>query len=633
MDETGVYRHGPTRRQTLAAAALGLTLTAAGAQRAAAGAGEPPREPALVLTKFADRLPIPPLIRPRPRGDLGELTIRLRVAEHRLHSELPPTRLWTYEGVFPGPTIEVERGQRVRVTWANQLATPIPVASVAVSDAGLPPDRPPANYPGRDGVEPIGEVAALPAWAAVHLHGARTGGGNDGWAENAVYPGDVQLSEYRNDQPSATLWYHDHAMHLTRFTVFAGLVGMYLIRDKEEAALRLPKGAQEIPLVLCDRNFDLGRDGKPDGRLLHKVILEREDPPTSGFFLGPYNLVNGVVWPYLNVEPRWYRFRILNASNARTYRLMVLGQDGKPIPGALKVIGSDSGLLGAPAPVEGALTLSPAERADVLVDFTGLRGQTLKLVDTYPGITPGLPNPRNGIPEPDIMQVRVADATPGGKFTPPAVLSPSFKRLTPADVPAAHGHRWIVIPPSATFTDQPNDLGMWEMAEVDPATVTIPGAGIIQVEGPDGKVRTLKRVAGEYADRSDFVIGRGGWETWSFLALARQPHPMHLHMVRFQALSRGVYDRSGWNEELRGTTKPIRFLREGTLEGHEQGWKDVIRTQGTELVTVAGQFDQLGRYVYHCHILEHEMHMMRPFVVMPPEVLKLHPHGGHAGTH
>ncbi|MEO3811836.1 multicopper oxidase domain-containing protein [Sphaerisporangium sp. B11E5] len=631
VEEMGVYRQGPTRRQALTGAAAGVALIGAWKQPARAAAGVPPRDPALVLNKFVDKLPIPPVVKPQWRGPHWEMTIRLRVAERRLHAEMPPTRLWTYEGGFPGPTIEVQRGQRVRVTWANQLAAPIPVAAAQVSDEGLPPDKPPANYPGKDGVDPLPEVAALPAWAAVHLHGARTGGGNDGWAENAVLPGDAQLSEYPNDQPASTLWYHDHAMHLTRFTVFAGLVGMYLVRDKEEATLGLPKGPYEIPLVLCDRNFDLDANGKPDGRLLHKVILERTEPPSPGFFLGPYNLVNGKVWPYLEVEPRWYRFRLLNASNARTYRLMVLGPDRKPVSGALQVIGSDSGLLGAPAPVTGALTLSPAERADVLVDFSALAGQTLTLVDTYPGITPGEPNPRNGIPEPDIMQIRVAALGTGDRFTLPARLAPSFNRLTHGDLPADHGHRWIVVPPAATFTDQPNELGMWEMIEVDPSTVTIPSAGIIQVQGPDGKVTTLKRVAGEYVDKSDFIIPRGGWETWKFLILTRQPHPMHLHVVRFQTLSRDVYDRSGWSEEVRGTTTPIKFLRQGPLEGHEQGWKDVVRVQGIELATVAGQFDQIGRYVYHCHILEHEMHMMRPFVVMPPEVLKLHPPGGHGG--
>nr|SBO99402.1 Multicopper oxidase [Nonomuraea gerenzanensis] len=633
VDDKGVFRQGPTRRQAFAGAgaAIGAAAGGWGWARAHTRAGEPPAEPALVLNKFVDRLPIPPVVKPVQRGSAWELTIRMRVAERRLHSEMPPTRLWTYEGSFPGPTIEVMRGQRVRVTWANQLAAPIPLEAVQVSDEGLPADKPPANYPGRDGVAPVPEVGALPAWAAVHLHGSRTGGGNDGWAENAVHPGDAQLSEYPNDQPATTLWYHDHAMHLTRFTVFSGLVGMYLVRDKEEAALGLPRGRHEIPLVLCDRNFDLGADGEPDGRLLHKVILERVEPPSPGFFLGPYNLVNGVVWPYLDVEPRWYRFRVLNASNARTYRLMLLDQDGQPLSGAMKVIGSDSGLLGAPAPVTGALTLAPAERADVLVDFSALAGRTLKLVDTYPGITPGRPNPRNGIPEPDIMKINVSGGQPGGGFTLPAVISPSFQRLTHDDVPETHGHRWIVVPPAATFTGQPNELGMWEMVEVDPDTVTIPSAGIVQIQGPDGKVRTLRRVAGEYADRSDFVIPRDQWEVWNFLILTRQPHPMHVHMIRFQTLSRDVYDRAGWSDDVRGTTKPITFVRQGPLEGHEQGWKDVVRAQGVELATVLGKFDQVGRYVYHCHILEHEMHMMRPYVVMPPEVLKLHPHepGGH----
>ncbi|MBB5138566.1 spore coat protein A [Thermocatellispora tengchongensis] len=595
-----------------------------------ARAGDPPADSALVLHKFVDRLPIPPVVRPERAGRHWELTIRMRAAQRRMHSQMPPTPMWTYEGVFPGPTIEVWRGQRVRIAWENELAAPFPVLALELGGAGLRGELPSANRPGHAGSARVdGSVRGLPPWAAVHVHGARTGGGNDGWAENAVFPGDAQLSEYPNDQPATTLWYHDHAMHLTRFTLYAGLIGMYLIRDKEEESLGLPSGRYELPLVLCDRNFDLGADGRPNGRLLYKLTRDPSQTTAGGFFLGPYNVVNGVVWPYTEVEPRWYRLRVLNASNARTYRLMLLDRDGRPRPELVRVIGTDGGLLGKPAEVKGAIVLSPAERADLLVDFRPLAGQKVCLSNTYPGVTPGKANPKTAIAESDLMRFHIGPERGGSRFAVPAKLSDSFRPVAPQE---AEGRvRWIVLPPNAVIGDGPAEIGLWEMVEVDPRKVKIPSTGVIQVKGPNGRVVTLKRVAGDYADGDAFVIPRGGRETWRFLSLGRPPHPMHLHMVRFQVLGRDIYDGSGWNAKIRGTTKPIRYVRAGTVQPHERGWKDVVRLQDTELVTVTGRFDQVGRYVYHCHILEHEMHMMRPYVVMPPEVLALHHHGTGGG--
>lgn len=634
--------HAGIRRRTLLVgggligASVAVGATALGPSSPQALATGEPGHPQLKLRKFADRLRIPPVLRPRADGKPAELTVHLRTTQVKLHADLPPTTMWTYDGHFPGPTIEVERGQRLHVTWTNDLTGTVPLIAVEIPDEvpGRPPGIPPTNYPGRDGATPLPAVSELTPWNAVHVHGAHAGGGHDGWPENGMTPGESQLAEYGNDQPATALWYHDHAMHLTRFTIMSGLLGMYLVRDEEERGLRLPRGRYEVPLILCDRNFDLDDKGDLTSTLMHKMSLARTEPVRIiAPFAGPYTLVNGVIWPYFDVEPRWYRFRMLNASNARVFRLVVLDEENKVVQGALKVIGTDGGLLGAPVALDEPLTLSSAERADVLVDFSAFRGRKLRLVNTRPGTAPGQPDPVNGVVEPDVMQFVVADRPVRDDFRLPAVLAPSFKRLTRADLPPQLTKRLVVL----TSPGAPGEPEMWEMEEVDPATVTVPSDGVVQVQDAGGRVRTYRRVAGAYNDKVNYVVPRGAWEEWTFVNLGGPPHPMHIHLVRFQALNRDLYDVSGFDWNIRGTTKPVKFLRADDLEPHETGWKDVVRVASGlervgESVTVAGKFgDATGRYVYHCHLLEHEHGMMRPFVVMPPEVLALQGHsdGGH----
>lgn len=226
------------------------------------------------LVPYTDPLTVPPVLRPDQPDVRHEIEIALRPTWVRMHSQLPPTLMWGYNGTVPGPTIEVRRGQRIRVAWTNRipLGSEYPVTAVEVGPAA--PGQPqPHNRPGREGVEPSKDVAALPAWSVTHLHGAQTGGGNDGWADNAVTFGDAQLSEYPNDHQAVQWWYHDHAMDITRFNVYAGLVGTYLVRDDEEDSLGLPSGARELPLILADRNLDTDADGRLNGRLLHKTSI------------------------------------------------------------------------------------------------------------------------------------------------------------------------------------------------------------------------------------------------------------------------------------------------------------------------------------------------------------------------
>ncbi|MGW2703301.1 O-aminophenol oxidase PhsA [Streptomyces sp. NPDC001340] len=612
----------------------------------AAGKQEP--EPG-ELTPYVARLPVPPVLRPAAASAdvTHETEIALRPTWVRLHPQLPPTLMWGYDGQVPGPTIEVRRGQRIRIAWTNRIPkeSEYPVTSVEVP---LRTDgRPPATTePGREGVEPNKDVAALPAWTVTHLHGAQTGGGNDGWADNAVGHGDAQLSEYPNDHQAVQWWYHDHAMNITRWNVMTGLYGTYLVRDDEEDALHLPSGEREIPLLLADRNLDTDEDGRLNGRLLHKTVIVQQQNPETGKpvsipFSGPYTTVNGRIWPYADVDDAWYRFRLVNASNARIFNLVLVDEDDNPVPGVVHQIGSDGGLLPRPVPVDfdealPTLTAAPAERFDLLVDFRGLAGRRLRLVNKGRNQPAGVPDPAGDVRYPAVLEFRVGETGACDIFELPEVLSGSFRRLT-HDI--EHGHRLIVLTPPAT-KGAGGHPEIWEMTEVaDPSGLKLPADGVIQLTRADGTTKTYRRTARTFNDGLGFTIPEGGYEQWSFLNLAPIVHPMHIHLADFQLLGRDAYDVSGFDPAVGGTRTPIAYDA-GTripLAPNELGHKDVFRVPGGQILRVMGKFDgAYGRFMYHCHLLEHEdMGMMRPFVVMPAEAMKFDhgAHGGHDGGH
>jgi spore coat protein A len=576
--------------------------------------------PGLGLAKFVDPLRIPPVLRTQPDARWAHLAVSLVSAQVQVHSQLPPTPMWTYDGVFPGPTIEVRRGQRLRVSWTNRISTPFPVTAARVASAAAPPAE---NLPGIGDGQLVPGVAELPPWSVTHLHGARTGGGDDGWTENAVLPGGTQLSEHPNDQPATALWYHDHAMGITRFNVQAGLAGMYLVRDQEEDRLGLPGGAHELPLVLCDRNLATAADGSPTGELLHKTA-----GPLP--FFGPYTLVNGVIWPYAEVRAGWYRFRVLNASNARTYRLHLVDETGARVPDAVWQIGTDAGLLGAPVPLpDGGLALAPAERADLLVDFGPLAGRTLRLVDSAPepyaaaplaaGARPDAPDPDHRLPEPDVMQFRVGERPVDDDFVLPARLAPSYTRLDHDTLPE-HMHRMLVLAPNLE-----GSFRLWEMQEEVGGCPA--GDGVVQVQGADGRVRTYRRLSQEVDETLNWHVRQDGWEVWTILNLSVALHPVHLHLVRFQALNRQAWDIGPFRQAAGGTAPgaPVRWTADLEVVPGDQGWKDVIQVPSGQQVQIAAQFTgATGRFMYHCHLLEHEDDgMMRPFTVSPGAVLDL----------
>jgi spore coat protein A len=310
--------------------------------------GDTTRLPGLVdpgkLAPYVDALPVPPVLRPAA-GSV--LKVRMEETSQRLHRDLPPTRLWTYGGHYPGPTIEAQAGKGFDVVWENALPAKhfLPVDHAI---CGAEADKP--------------EVRAI-----VHLHGAKVPHAADGYPEDWYVPGKSRQHHYPNTQDASTLWYHDHAMGINRLNMYAGLMGMYLLRDEHESSLGLPSGEQELPLVLADRWI------RNDGRLYYPDSGDASAPWVPEVF-GNLTLVNGTILPRADVQARRYRLRVVNAANGRFYHLRF--KDGRPF----QVIGSDQGLLAAPASMK-AIFLAPGERADIVVDFATLRGGAVELMN------------------------------------------------------------------------------------------------------------------------------------------------------------------------------------------------------------------------------------------------------------
>jgi spore coat protein A len=364
-----------TRRRWLQYAAGAFTSAASTAL--AAAALDPDR-----LAKFVDPLPIPEIIRgsglkPAPGDPAHKIPfyrLAMRQIERQIHRDLPPTRLWGFESSSPGPTFETRSGEGLLVEWVNELP----------SKHFLPIDH---RLHGAEADKP--EVRAV-----VHLHGAKAPPASDGYPEDWYVPGKSAVYYYPNNQEAAMLWYHDHTMGINRLNTYAGLFGAFIVRDAFEDALQLPKGPFEIPLVICDRQLT------KEGQLDYPVSGVAGAPWVPEVFGNAY-LMNGKLFPYLDVEPRKYRLRLLNACNGRFLHLVLSNQQ------TFHQIGTDQGLLPAPVALK-SLLLAPAERADLVVDFSGLRGRTAILGNDFVSL----------------MQFRVGQPKAADASSLPAALRP-----------------------------------------------------------------------------------------------------------------------------------------------------------------------------------------------------------------
>ena len=487
------------------------------------------------LAPFVDPLPIPQVAKP---VDLRQNAAHKEVPFYRIpaqeffskvHRDVPPTRFWGYGNSVPGPTIEARSGQEISIEWPNRLP----------AKHFLPIDH---NLMGAEKGRPESRTV-------VHVHGAKVPPESDGWPESWYEPGKSATYNYPNQQDSAMLWYHDHAMGINRLNICAGMAGLYTIRDSFEDALNLPKGAYEIPLVLMDRMF------RTDGQIYYPVT-QLPDAPWVPEYLGNATLINGKLLPYLDVRPRKYRFRILNASNARFYFLSL--DNGQHF----QQIGSDQGLLSAPTAVS-RLALAPGERADVVVDFSGYRGANILLTN---------------IPS-TLMQFRVSAETVADPSALPQTLRP-IRRFVESDAILT---RRLTLEENDNLIDEPIEHLL------------------------DGK---------RWHDPISEKPMLGSTEIWELLNTTEDAHPIHLHLVRFQILDRRPIEVADlvYDEKVvyRGDPLPP--------DPNEAGWKDTVRATPGASTRIIVKFEgYAGRYVWHCHILEHEDNeMMRPYEVVAP---------------
>ncbi|TMF46002.1 MAG: hypothetical protein E6I23_03690 [Chloroflexi bacterium] len=579
------------------------------------------------LVPFIDGLPLPQRLIAKEHH--GSLVVRMRMGEHRFHRDLPVSKIWGYEGMVPGPTIEAERGHPVTVEWRNELEGPFPLVVTRAPTHADSRGVPVQCLPGLSGGTADRNAAALTGHAVVHLHGGLTPAVYDGWAENLLASGQSAVFHYPMDQRGALLWYHDHVMGITRFDVYAGLAGLWIVRDQPERELGLPEGPPfEVPLLIQDRNFDLDEQGRLTGALLHKT-----DPDVMEAF-APFTVVNGKVWPTLDVQPAIHRLRVINASNARTYRL-VLVRNGDPELDRITQIGTDHGLFRAPSrmPSDG-LVLASAERADLLVDFSDLGpGSVLTLLNTAKAPFDGSPfaaaraetaaDLAGLLPHPEVMRFRVVPGSAQRRVFP-AALATDYGAPSPEEL--ADAKRRAIALVERELEGEPNMLTMRELAPVEDSDST----GLLTVTD-NGITTRYRAVAAHFEDVTTFFPVLGEYEVWQLINLTGDTHPIHVHLDPFRILSRRPirYEIAKGGIEDLVITAAVTLERDPAdqldhaIDDNERGLKDTVRVNPNEVVEIAVRFTNYsGRYMYHCHILEHEdRDMMRPFVTMPMELM------------
>jgi spore coat protein A len=497
-----------------------------------------------------------------------------RQISRQLHPQLPPTPLWAYDD---GSGLAGQAGSFGMVVVA-QSGTPL-----MVDYSHALPDTYPDWIPVDTRLTPLGNQVRL----MTHLHGAFVGADSDGnpaVTPDGFGPGETQTVLYTNQapqMPASLLWFHDHGLGTTRLNVFAGLAGAYVLRDEYDTGaegnpIGIPGGRYEIPLVVQDRQFNA------DGTFLYPVSDIAGDTWIGEYF-GDVMLVNGKVWPYLDVEPRMYRLRILNGCNSRILNLDIGGP-------TFWQIGAEGGLFDVPVPVR-QLVLAPAERADVLVDFGRFAGATLVMKNHKPHQPVSTPAPQLEA----VMQIRVGTTvTQPGPMTIPSSL-PGRK----ADLHDPVTTRYITL------------------NEIDPEEVT----WYLNLNGShfeDGPPTETPRV--------------GTVEDWVYVNLTGDTHPMHMHLVTFQVVGRTPFDAEAYEAAFGGPTgvpggiDPTPFATGPMLPPapEERGFKDTVKANPGYFTTIRAKFELPAgvvapqTYVHHCHIIEHEDNdMMRAFTVMP----------------
>ena len=526
------------------------------------------------LRRFVDPLPIPPIW---STSTLAANGLTMAPGMHRFSSDMGWTPTWGYGGAaYLGPTVEARSGE--------------PVSFVARNRLGAHPLQIDLSLHGPEAEDTLRPRASL------HLHGGYTEEASDGYPEDTFRPDEDHVYNYAEDQQAGTVWYHDHALGLTRLNVYAGLAGYHLVRDPQAEA-GLPDGEFELPIAIQDKRFlvDATQGTNP---LFYPSPWEPE-------FFGDVAVVNGAAWPNADVARGWYRLRLLNGSSSRIYHLAL--EPRRPF----LQIGTDTGLIGRARTID-RLILAPGERADVLVDFGRYPpGSTVRLVNRS---LPGYVVSPADVEIDELMQFTVTAARGlRGGFA--SWRLPSFSALDPRE---ATNRRTVLL---TEIMDPATDEPVMALLNARPWMTD-------DIERP--VVNTL--------------------EQWDIVNLTADTHPIHLHLVQVQAHDRQAIDVESYLTDVFGTTeltpahigtgtRPFPSV-DGYLHGPplptdpwERGWKDTVQAHPGMVTRILAPFGPLaaagtpfgtrvqrpftGRYVWHCHILDHEDNeMMLPYEVV-----------------
>ena len=669
-----------------------------------AGTMQIPIDPT-TIPKYTDSLVIPPAMPQStpPTGtpaDVDYYEIAVRQFEQQI---LPPgygaTTVWSYVNDaapatlnYPAFTIEATVDRPVRVKWINGLVDPggnyLPHL--------LPVDQTLhwANPPGPRDMEPMDPPQTPytgPVPLVTHLHGAEVHEESDGYTEAWYLPPAANIPagyftegshydefrakflarygvawepgtatfQYPNAQRATTLWFHDHALGITRLNVYAGPAGFYLLRggadDLPAGTLRGPApqpgdepgtSYYEIPLAIQDRSFnDDGSLFYPDNRAFFEGLNVPGQPeqfpgagaldipfePEAGCgglrsdvspiwnpeFFGNTMVVNGKTWPFLDVEKRRYRLRLLNGCNSRFLLLQLVTGNPELGPTTLAlpfwVIGADGGFLAQPTSVD-TLLLGPAERADVIVDFTDvLEGTEIYLINVGPdepfgGGAPGADfTPADPFSTGQVMRFDVGPIVGQDNSTPPAGL------VLPGIV--ALGPEQRTRPLALNEQDSPairvsQDTAGNVVLDCANGEIFGPTEALLGVVTADGMNVPL-----DWENEITEMPGLGEIEVWEFYNFTMDAHPIHIHLVQFEIVNRQdlVTDEEGM------PVLPVQLVpgTETGPEPWEDGRKDTVIAYPGQVTRVKALFDLPGLFVWHCHILEHEDNeMMRPYRVV-----------------
>ena len=639
----------------------------------------------LTVPKYQTPLLIPPVmpkagtIRTRggKQGDYYEISMR-QITQQILPAGMPTTTVWGYGSVngagsknalllhnAPSLTIEAQANRPVRVKWINDLVDGdgkylphlLPV------DPTLHWANPPGGEAGRD-TRPRFDSTPGPYTGPVpivtHVHGAvGVGEESDGYAEAWYLPDANNIPEgfategtwysyfagkaltgygetwgpgfatfqFPNKNRASTIWYHDHALGMTRLNVYAGPAGFYIVRggpagdaavldSRSGTTAVLPgpapkdgdkfppnKTYYEIPIAIQDRAFNA--DGSlfyPDTRAFFDefggpFIPETDVSPIwNPEFFGNMIMVNGNTWPFQTIEQRRYRFRFLNGCQSR---FLIL--DFNQIPGVeVWQIGNEGGFLAAPVNITAdhgnRMLMGLAERADVIVDFTNvpLGQHILANVGPDEPFGGGVPGVDFDAADSDstgpIMAFNVVPAVAPDPTTPPMFLQ--LPAITPLPVETAT--RPLAL------------LEMMSMHHDGPAEAVL---GQVDADG-----MPIHKMWMDAVSENPMV---GDTEVWEFYNFTADAHPMHVHEVTFEVLNRQALVTNEDGE----TEPPARLVGDPRPpEAWENGLKDTVIAYPGEVTRIKARFDTPGQFVWHCHIVEHEDNeMMRPYRIGPAD--------------